>query len=106
VSPSSPRQQRPKPGTFDRIRAADESAKRSDPQGKQALFSGVEQPPSLGSAAIDCDKCGRRTIVSLPRLLQLSATGVHAPVPGKGHRAWLKCPACEQRAWVSVTIGH
>ncbi len=106
MSPATPRPQRPKPGSFDRIRPVDEQRKPTDPLGKQALFSGVEQPPSLGSAAVDCGKCGRRTIVSLPHLLKLSATGIHAPTPRRGHRAWLKCPACGERGWMQVTVGR
>ena len=107
MSPAAPKPQRPKPGTFDRIRAADAEHRRpADPRGKQALFSGIEQPPSLGSAAVDCEKCGKRTVVSLTQLLKLSATGFHAPLPGRGHRAWLKCPACGERSWMQVTVGH
>lgn len=108
MSPAAPRQQRPKPGTFDRIRAADDHRKSTgDPMGTQALFSAAaEQPPSLGSAALDCPKCHRRTVVSLPQLLKLSAVGVHAPMPKRGYRAWLKCPDCGERAWLQVTIGR
>lgn len=108
MSPSAPREQRPKPGTFDRIRSNDsERRPTSDPLGKQVLFStSVEQPPSLGSAALDCPKCHHRTIVSLPQLVKLSTTGVHAPLPKKGHRAWIKCPACGERGWLQVVIGH
>lgn len=97
-----------KPGTFDRIRpvVADAGAARPDPQGKQALFSGAENPPSLGSVALDCPKCHRRSVVSVAHYAKLSATGVHAPVPGRGYKAWLKCPACGTRAWVRVTLGR
>lgn len=109
MSPAAPKQQRPKPGTFDRIRTSDEQRRPTDPLGKQALFSvseSTQSPPSLGSAAVECPKCGTRTVVSLPALVRMSATGVHAPMPKKGHRAWLKCPACGERAWMHVAIGH
>jgi hypothetical protein len=107
MSPVAPRPQRPKPGTFDRIPAVDTERKpRVDPLGKQALFSEAEQPPSLGSSSVDCTKCHRRTVVSLPQLLKLSATGVHAPVPKKGYKAWLKCPACGERGWMRVKLGR
>lgn len=96
----------PKPGSFDRIPPAKKRATRKDPQGKQALFSAAEQPPSLGSAAIDCPKCHQRSVVSLLRLAQLSLPGVVTPVPGRGYRAWLKCPDCGDRGWVKVTIGR
>lgn len=99
---------KPKPGSFDRIRPVSDGAgaNRPDPQGKQALFSGADNPPSLGSVALDCDKCNRRSVVSVAKYAKLSATGVHAPVPGRGYRAWLRCPACGSRAWVRVTFGR
>ena len=107
MSPATPRPQRPKPGSFDRIRSVDDARPaQADPLGKQALFSGAEQPASLGSASLDCDKCGRRTVVSLTRLARMSATGVHAPLPKKGYKAWLKCPACGERGWLKVKIGR
>jgi len=96
----------PEPGSFDRIPPAKRSKPRSDPQGKQALFSSAEQPPSLGSAAIDCPRCHQRSVVSLLRLAQLSLPGVVTPVPGRGYRAWLKCPECAGRGWVKVTVGR
>jgi hypothetical protein len=97
-----------KPGSFDRIRrdSVPEATSGRDPLGKQALFSGAEQPPSLGSVALDCPLCHRRTIVSVVRLAQMSLPGVHVPVPRRGYRAWVKCPACESRTWVRVTLGR
>jgi hypothetical protein len=98
---------KPKPGSFDRIRPPEKSAAaRVDPQGKQALFSGADNPPSLGSVAVDCAKCHRRSVISLTQMVQLSLPGVHAPVPGKGHRAFMKCPACGKRSWLGVTVGR
>lgn len=98
---------KPKPGSFDRIRPPEKAgAARVDPQGKQALFSGADNPPSLGSVAVDCAKCHRRSVISLTQMLQLSVPGVHAPVPGKGHRAFMKCPACGKRSWLGVTVGR
>jgi len=105
--PDQPRAAKPKPGSFDRIRPVDDAAgARVDPQGKQALFSGADNPPSLGSVALDCSKCHRRSVVSLAQFAKISVTGVHTPVPGKGYRAWLRCPGCDVRAWVGVTIGR
>lgn len=105
VTPS--RARTAKPGTFDRISPPrPKTSAPVDPQGKQALFSGADNPPSLGSAAVDCAKCHRRTVVSLSQLVHLSLPGVHAPVPGKGHRALMKCPSCGKRSWMGVTIGR
>lgn len=98
---------KPKPGSFDRIPPPRSSGtQRVDPQGKQALFSGADNPPSLGSVAVDCGKCHRRSVISLTQMVQLSLPGVHAPVPGKGHRALMKCPSCGKRSWLGVTVGR
>ena len=98
-----------KPGSFDRIRRdgqPDAGAATRDPQGKQVLFSSAEQPPPLGSVALECPNCHRRTIVSVVRLAQLSLPGVHAPVPGRGYRCYAKCPACSKRTWLQVQLGR
>lgn len=97
------------PGSFDRIpsgrkKATGQKASETDMQGKQALFSRAAQPPPVGSAAIECGKCKRRSVVTLVRLAQLSVPGIHIPSSGGGHRALLKCPACDQRSWVKVTL--
>lgn len=106
IAPPKP-PKKAKPGSFDRIRPPEpKGAARVDPQGKQALFSGADNPPSLGSVAVDCAKCHRRSVISLTQMLQLSVPGVHAPVPGKGHRAFMKCPACGKRSWLGVTVGR
>lgn len=96
-----------KPGTFDRIRASDASSqRRADPEGKQALFSAAEPSPALGSVALTCPACHHRTVVSLTRLARLALPGVYAPVPGRGHRAWARCPACEHRVWLALDFGR
>lgn len=107
TTPSSKSSTKPKPGSFDRIRPPEpKGATRIDPQGKQALFSGADNPPSLGNVAVDCAKCHRRSVISLAQMVHLSLPGVHAPVPGKGHRAFMKCPACGKRSWLGVTVGR
>lgn len=99
--------------SFDRIRPARSetddrptvvSARADDHQGKRALFSGADQPPSIGSVAVDCPKCSRRSVISVMRLARLALPGVYVPVPGSAHRAWIKCPACGVRSWVSVSL--
>lgn len=105
---------RPRSGpSFDRIKPAptvDNSepsvtqAREDDHQGKRVLFSGADQPPSVGSVALDCSRCRRRSVVSFGRLAKLVLPpGVYLPVPGTSHRAWVRCPACDHRAWVTVT---
>ncbi len=96
-----------KPGSFDRIRARSAtSQRRADPEGKQALFSAAEPPPALGFVAVTCPACHHRTVVSLTRLARLALPGVYAPVPGRGHRAWARCPACEHRVWLALEFGR
>lgn len=70
-----------------------------DPQGKVALFSG--QPRSDGAFQLECGACGSHTRVGLPRLLQL-ALPVSFSVPFRYHHTWMKCPACERRAWIRI----
>ena len=107
--PTKARKPASEPGSFDRIPAGRVSPRRlqsadTDMQGKQALFSRASQPPPIGSAAIECTRCNRRSVVTLVRLARLSLPGVHVPSTGAGHRALLKCPACDQRSWVRVTL--
>lgn len=72
-----------------------------DVQGKRALFSGAEQPPSVGSVALECPGCSRRSVVSYVRLARMMATGFYVPVVTS--KAWVKCPACESHEWVTVS---
>lgn len=76
-------------------------ARVDDVQGKRALFSGAEQPPAFGSVALECSSCSVRSIVSFVRLAKMMATGFYVPVVTT--RAWVKCPACSQHTWCTVT---
>lgn len=98
--------------SFDRIKPANLAQAQSGPvvdarvddvQGKRALFSGADQPPAIGSVALDCGRCDRRSVVSYVRLLKLMTTGFFMPVPLSGQKAWVRCPACQNHAWVNVT---
>lgn len=95
---------------FDRIRPPKDSlpavgeavveTRDGDVQGKRALFSGADQPPAFGSVALDCGNCSRRSVVSYVRLARMMTTGFYVPVVTQ--RAWIKCPACKEHAWVTV----
>lgn len=98
--------------SFDRIKPANTApakvgpvvdARVDDVQGKRALFSGADQPPAIGSVALDCTRCDRRSVVSYVRLLKMMTTGFFVPMPVIGQRAWVKCPACQRHAWVNVS---
>lgn len=98
--------------SFDRIKPANTAEPKAGPvvdarvddvQGKRALFSGADQPPAIGSVALDCTRCDRRSVVSYVRLLKLMTTGFFVPMPIIGQRAWVKCPACRHHAWANVS---
>lgn len=98
--------------SFDRIRPpttpASEpgpvvDAREDDVQGKRALFSGADQPPAMGSVALDCTRCERRSVVSYVRLAKMWTRGFYMPVPGVTQRAWLRCPACQHHTWVTIS---
>ena len=70
--------------SFDRIKPANTNlpttgpvvdAREDDVQGKRALFSGADQPPAIGSVALECSTCDRRSVVSYVRLLKMMTTG-------------------------------
>lgn len=102
--------------TFDRVRprsadAADEriividgEVRVPDREGKRALFSNEPEPPSLGSVAMTCTRCEARSVVSWGRALRLAFPSVPALVPGSGVRVWLRCPTCQQRSWVDLSL--
>ena len=80
---------------------------QADHEGKRALFSDVAQAPTPGSVAVTCRRCDTRSVVSLPRLARLSLPGVHLPLPGRrglSWRAWVVCPECHARSWVSISV--
>jgi hypothetical protein len=111
--------------SFDRVRSRTverpaPSASLHDIEGKRALFSSSAPEPeraSLGSVSVECARCGERTVLS-------PSAAVRAALPslvlgftvGRGERestigvrrgrygAYLRCPACGQRAWTRLTI--
>ena len=78
-------------------------ARENDLQGKRALFSGAEQPPNVGSVSLTCSECEARSVVSYVRLAKMWVSGFYVPVPGVSQRAWIKCPACEHHAWLTIS---
>ena len=100
--------------SFDRVRPRRGSARVSpglaapaDPQGKRALFSDEVPSPAPGSVAMDCERCGARSVVSLVRLARLSLPGLHVVVPRGRRAAWrayVTCPECRRRSWVSLQV--
>lgn len=93
---------------FDRLRPRSAQAQRpaehrpKDRSGKRALYSETAAPPGVGAVALTCSKCRRRSVVTWAQAARAALPGVLLPVPGAGLRAWLRCPACQQRGWVHV----
>lgn len=82
----------------------DTPRRRTDPQGKRALFSDEIQPPSVGSVALHCEKCDSNSVISVMQVAKLAMPLLYVPVPGRVDRVWMKCPACSARSWVRVRI--
>ena len=67
--------------------------------GKRALFSAAQRRP--GTLVVECERCHGRTRVSYAelgrRMLPLSFWA-----PWRRHSRYLRCPSCDQRAWVAT----
>lgn len=84
--------------------SGDEAMRPVDREGKRALYSDVTAPPATGALAVECEGCGQRSVVSWLSAGRLALPGLVLPVPGRGTRAWLRCPACRRRHWVRVSF--
>lgn len=111
-------------GGFDRVRPRaarprDAAAAGHDPQGKRALFSAgpvAADRPGPGSVTVDCPVCGERSVLSpvqalraaFPSLLlgaQLTRGDRSRRIGlGPERAAWLRCPTCRRRRWVTLTV--
>ncbi len=94
---------------FDRLRArrADAvapSSRPSDPQGRRSLYSVVDQPPCLGAVTVDCSSCRRISVVTPLRLLRLAVPSLYLPLIRRRYPSWMRCPGCQARTWVRLTI--
>ena len=77
---------------------------RTDPLGRQALYSVAEQPPALGAVTVECSGCGQTSVVTPRALLRLAVPSVHLPLLRGRHFSWLRCPACDRRTWVRLGL--
>ena len=89
---------------FERLpgRAADDG--RPDADGKRALFSTAEQPPTFGSVTVACSSCRERTVVSIGRAARLAVPSFHLPLLRPAPWSWMRCPACGRMSWVTVSV--
>lgn len=108
--------------SFDRVRprtgpAAPTSQAAVDAEGKRALFTSAEVSlPGVGSALVECSRCGERTVLSPMRALRAAIPSLHLALRvghgddvhaiGVAHRdypSYMRCPACNRPSWVRFT---
>jgi hypothetical protein len=90
-----------------------------DVEGKRALFSSAADTavPSVGSALVECSRCGERTVLGLAQALRAALPSLHLGVRiGHGEQVhgmsvlkheyptYMRCPACERPSWVRFTL--
>ena len=75
-----------------------------DADGRRALFSTAEQPPTIGTVTIACSACEERTVVSLLRAVRLAVPSLHLPGLRPAPWSFMRCPACDHLTWVSVSV--
>jgi ribosomal protein L37E len=112
-------------GGFDRVRprsprpVGKSTAIGQDAQGKRALYSSVAETatPGIGSALVECSRCGERTVLGLAQALRAALPSLHLGLR-IGHRddvrsltvgkreypTYMRCPACGRPSWVRFTL--
>lgn len=101
--------------TFDRVRPRSPEpvevpdATPVDADGKRALFSAapVSEPSSaaFGAVTVACSSCGTESVLTMRQLLRASIPSLHLPFVKKDHPSYVRCPACQRHAWVSIRLG-
>lgn len=116
MSPSAGRRHRPVAGSGVPRRSLDPLGKRAlfeapvgaardtlrsgaPNEGRHALYS--TGPRRTGTVVVSCGSCHGSTRINLTDLGMRMLT-VSAWLPGRRHPHWLRCPACEHRAWCSI----
>ncbi len=94
--------------SFDRVRPRDVAsgggpATSTDREGKRALFSELSAPPGTGSVALTCGRCEARSVLTVASAARAAFPALPAVIPGQGFRANMKCPACGERNWMTVS---
>ncbi|HVT21368.1 MAG TPA: hypothetical protein VHE57_08280 [Mycobacteriales bacterium] len=109
--------------SFDRVRPRTEPPAATPPsaidaEGKRALFSSAAElaVPGVGSALIECSRCGAQTVLGAMRALRASIPSLHLALRvghgehvrsfGLGDRdypTYMRCPACNRPSWVRFT---
>lgn len=75
-----------------------------DADGRRALFSTAEQPPTIGTVTVACSACEERTVVSVLRAVRLAVPSLHLPGLRPAPWSYMRCPACGRLEWVSLSV--
>lgn len=75
-----------------------------DADGRRALFSTAEQPPTIGTVTVACSGCEERTVVSLLRAVRLAVPSMHLPFLRPAPYSYMRCPACGRLEWVTLSV--
>jgi uncharacterized C2H2 Zn-finger protein len=109
--------------TFDRLRprtgpAATPPQAAVDAEGKRALFSSAAEAaqPGIGSALVECSRCGERTVLSTMQAIRASFPSLHLAlrvghgddvrsigISSRDYATYMRCPACGRPSWVRLT---
>jgi hypothetical protein len=109
--------------SFDRVRprtgpTQPPPAAGVDAEGKRALFSSAADvaSPGVGSALVECSRCGERTVLSPMRAVRASIPSLHLALRlghgddvhsfglgGRPYPSYMRCPACSRPSWVRFT---
>jgi ribosomal protein L37E len=90
-----------------------------DAEGKRALYSSAAETalPGIGSALVECSRCGERTVLGLAQALRAAIPSIHLGLRvGHGdevrsvslgkreYPTYMRCPACGRPSWVRFTF--
>jgi ribosomal protein L37E len=110
---------------FDRVRPRSARSSGANPsfghdaEGKRALFSSAAETasPGVGSALVECSRCGERTVLGLAQALRAALPSLHLGLRiGHGddvrsvsmgkreYPTYMRCPACGRPSWVRFTL--
>jgi hypothetical protein len=85
-----------------RAAAPPNPSRTAAPLSKQSLFSASEDARRFGTVVVQCSACGARS-----RLGWAEFAWRHLPfwlwVPWQRFSRFMACPACDRRAWLSVS---
>lgn len=108
ISPKS------EPAGFDRLRhrspnrpRRDARLDQQDADGRRALFSPspvTGSQAAFGSVSIECSRCRKVSTLSAVQAMKAATPSVALPLLRGKFCWWMRCPACQQRTWVSLRV--